>query len=315
MLKSAEVLFKLQPPLTKQDDFDAFWEETIRQAQTTPLCAVKEKHAYPSPYVKVYDIRYNGFDDTPIHGWYMVPNLSEKRRFPCLIQYPGFHQSRGFPADFLQWILMDIAVLSIDCRGQMGETGNRAAYSSGSSKSIICGGILDPREYYFRAVYMDCLKAIDFACAQAETDASRIIVSGGSQGGGLAIAVSALDERPALTLADVPSNSDIQRRVEGLHGSFAGVAEYLRVHPGRIGDVYKTLSYFDTMNMAEKITCPVFASVGLRDEVCPAECFFATYNRIASPKEIKLYPFNGHEGGGPHHNALKMAYVKRHFAL
>ena len=70
---------------------------------------------------------------------------------------------------------------------------------------------------------MDCLKAIDFACAQKETDALNIIVSGASQGGALGLAVCALDDRPTLALVDVPSNSDIQRRVEGRYGSFEGL--------------------------------------------------------------------------------------------
>jgi cephalosporin-C deacetylase len=71
-----------------------------------------------------------------------------------------------------------------------------------------------------------------------------------------------------------------------------------------------TLSYFDIMNMADKITCPTFASVALRDTVCPAKLYFAAYNRMTCEKEIKIYPFNGHEGGGAFHEQLKMRWVK-----
>lgn len=157
---------------------------------------------------------------------------------------------------------------------------------------------------------MDCIKAIDFACEQDEVDTAKIIIEGGSQGGGLGMAVAALDDRPILAMVDVPSNSNLVKRIEGNHGAFASVAEYLKIHPGDTDLVLDNLSYFDTMNMADRITCRVYASVGLKDETCPPQMYFATYNRIQSEKEIVLYPFNGHEGGGTIHTEKKMAYVR-----
>ena len=74
--------------------------------------------------------------------------------------------------------------------------------------------------------------------------------------------------------------------------------------------VFETLSYFDTMNMADKITCKVLASVALKDNICPAECFFATFNRINSKKEICIYPFNEHEGGKSIHEEEKISFIK-----
>lgn len=55
------------------------------------------------------------------------------------------------------------------------------------------------------------------------------------------------------------------------------------------------------MNMAERITAKVFASVGLADPVCPALCYYATYNRIRSEKHICVYPFNEHDGARDTH--------------
>jgi cephalosporin-C deacetylase len=214
------------------------------------------------------------------------------------------------PADFMQWITMGMAVLSVDCRDQCGNTGNNASYSSGATQSVVCKGILDKNEYYYRAVYMDCVKAIDFACRQEVVDANKIIISGGSQGGALGMAVCSLDHRPCLALLDVPSNSNIQRRVEGSFGSFSSVTEYLRKFPQRTEQAFETLSYFDTMNMADRIKCSILASVGLKDNVCPAELYFASFNRIKSKKEIRVYPFNGHEGGGGVHNEIKLRFLR-----
>ncbi len=310
-LKDAmEELENYLPVLTKRKDFDEFWAETVKLASEVPLNPIRVMYDYPGVNVKVYDISYNGFDSTPIHGWFIVPDFGKQEKVPCLIHYHGFTGDRGMPSDYMQWIMMGVAVLAVDCRQQCGSTGNHASYSSGSAQSVVCYGVLDKKEYYYRAVYMDCIKAIDFALSQDEVDGSRIIIEGGSQGGALGMAVCALDSRPWLALLDVPSNSNIEKRIEGSHGSYSAVQDYLKVYPLQLEQVYETLSYFDTMNMADRIKCPVFASVALKDTTCPAKCYFASYNRIPSPKQIRVYPFNGHEGGGRVHNEEKLRVLR-----
>jgi hypothetical protein len=47
--------------------------------------------------------------------------------------------------------------------------------------------------------------------------------------------------------------------------------------------------------------------LALKDEVCPLHMYFATYNRITSDKDIVIYPFNGHEGGGAVQTEVKLS--------
>lgn len=301
------------PEMTRKPDFDDFWKRTRQEADAVALRPERMAVPFPGALATVYDISYNGFDETRIHGWFMVPRRRrENETVPCLIHYHGFTCDRGHPAEFLQWLSLGIAVLSVDCRDQGGVTGDQATYSSGHAINVACKGILDKEEYYFRAVYMDCVKAIDFAAAQTEVDPYRIVIEGGSQGGALGMAVCALDGRPWLAMLDVPSNSNLERRVIGAHGSFSSVTEYLRLHPSHLEKAFETLSYFDTMNMSEAITCPVLASVGLKDNTCPAECYYASWNRMRGEKEIRHYPFNGHEGGGAEHNEAKLWWLWNH---
>jgi cephalosporin-C deacetylase len=51
----------------------------------------------------------------------------------------------------------------------------------------------------------------------------------------------------------------------------------------------------------------------MKDETCPPRMYFATYNRIKSAKDIVIYPFNGHEGGGAVQSEKKLAYVSQWF--
>jgi cephalosporin-C deacetylase-like acetyl esterase len=58
-----------------------------------------------------------------------------------------------------------------------GDTGNHAAYSTGMETNVVTKGIPDKNEFYYRAVYMDCVKAIDFLECCSEIDHARIITA------------------------------------------------------------------------------------------------------------------------------------------
>lgn len=302
-------LFDYKPELTKEKDFDDFWDRTLVENGKEPLEPARTPFPYGSDKVKVYDVSFSGFDGTRINGWFMVPHFGEGGSYPCLVHYHGYGGNRGIPADFCHWIMQGTAVLSVDIRDQNGITGNGAAYSNGSLYGLGAKGILDKDEYYYRAVYMDCLRALDFVCAQKEVDPEKIILEGGSQGGGIAMAVAALDSRPISAIVNVPSASDLAMRVRSRTGVFGRVAEYLKQFPSHTDRALTTLSYFDTMNMAHRITCDVLASVSLGDTTCPALYYFATYNRITSRKRIEIYPFNGHEGCPSEFTMAALSYL------
>ncbi|KAF9132516.1 1 carbohydrate esterase [Mortierella sp. GBA39] len=240
-------LYSYLPPLTKKDDFDEFWETTIRQAKEVPLDPERTLIEYPARHVKVYDVSYCGMDKTRIYGWLIVPAFENKEKYPCLIHYHGFTGSRGKPSELM-------------------------TKADGPATAL--------------------------HTRTADIDASKIVIEGGSQGGALGTAVSALDDRPVLAMVDVPSNSNLVCRIEGNHGAFAAVAEYLNRHPEQTDLVMDNLSYFDTMNMADRISCRMY---------------FATYNRIQSDKDIVIYPFNGHEGGGAGQTEVKLQYLRKHY--
>src|ERR1041385_7277586 len=48
------------------------------------------------------------------------------------------------------------------------------------------------KENAYRAIYMDCVRAVEFLLSRPEVDANKICVMGGSQGGGLTLATAGL---------------------------------------------------------------------------------------------------------------------------
>ncbi len=292
--KIKQELLKYPYEVTKKDDFDAFWEKNLKSLDGKPLALKKEKVEYSSPYVEVYEISFLGGDETRIHGWFMVPAFLKKEKYPCFIHYHGFGGSRGEPMELLSWIMMGCCVLSCDCRGQSEVTRDAHIYQTGLNTSVVTQGILDPEDYYYKFLYLDAIRVVDAACSFSEVDENKIVVEGSSQGGMLSLVVACLDDRIKAVLCDVPSGCQLNQKVINKEGSHASIAEFLRRFPDKSDQVFDTLSYFDIVNMADKITCPVFASVGAQDPTCPAKYFMGAYQRITAPKQVEVYPFGVH---------------------
>lgn len=56
----------------------------------------------------------------------------------------------------------------------------------------------------------------------------------------------------------------------------------------------KTLEYFDVVNFAKRLKCPVRMTWGFNDNTCPPTTSYEVYNVITSPKEAELTPINEH---------------------
>jgi cephalosporin-C deacetylase len=61
-------------------------------------------------------------------------------------------------------------------------------------------------------------------------------------------------------------------------------------------EMYAFLSYFDTKNLATRITASVIACSGLQDGTCPPHTNLAPFNNLPTEdKVIYYYPEMGHE--------------------
>ncbi|CAG9621153.1 acetylxylan esterase [Sutcliffiella rhizosphaerae] len=299
------------PSLTKQPDHDEFWEKTLKEVGGCALHEKVERISYPIKQINAYDVSYHGFDDTPIKAFYITPAKIEER-VPCIIIFHGYAGHKNSVSHYMKWLIQGYAVLAVDCRGQ-GRTGDYSRYTSDEMGTWVTKGILDKEEYYYRKVFMDGVKAIDFVCNREEVDKERIALMGASMGGGIALAVAALDDRPKLAVADVPNLCDIPLAMKlKFEGSLTVVEQFLHRHPENIEKVYTTLTYFDNLNLCERIKCRVRMTVGLKDLICPPMSIFGVYNSIKAPKSIEVFPFSGHDMAIIEHLDKTLAYVNEH---
>jgi len=89
------------------------------------------------------------------------------------------------------------------------------------------------------------------------------------------------------------------------------IAKFCLTHRDKIDRVFHTLSYFDGVNFAARATADALYSVGLMDQTCPPSTVFAAYNYHAGPKEIRIWHYNNHEGGGSYQVVEKVRFLKR----
>lgn len=292
--KPLKELVVYDPPLTRQPDFDAFWQRTLKENARTPVNARFRAVDYPTFGAQVYEATYEGWRGAHICGWYVQP--AGDGPFPALVQYHGYSGSKMDVYRYLMWTLQGYAVLAVDVRGQSGNSTDPACYTGGHVTGWMTLGIMDPEEYYYRGVYMDCARALDAVASRPEVDAGRIGVMGMSQGGGLTLAVAALDERPVLAMSEMPYLCHYQRAIDmAMRNPYLEIAAYLRIWPEREEQVWRTLSYFDNLNLADRIRCPVLMDVGLQDDICPPSTVYAVYNKITSPKAMRVFPYHNHE--------------------
>jgi cephalosporin-C deacetylase len=299
-------------------DFASFWSATLAEARAIggPVSMVPAQTTLK--LIEVFDVTFPGFGGHPIRGWLMLPK-ERSGRLPLLVQYVGYGGGRGFAHENLHWAASGFAYFRMDTRGQgsgwsTGATPDPVG-STGQVPGMMTKGILDKTDYYYRRLFTDGVRAVDAIAAQDFVDPDRIAVSGGSQGGGIALAVAGLDQRVKAVMADVPFLCDFPRavRIAG-RDPYLEIVRYLAQHRDRREQVFETLRYFDGVCFARQSQAEALFSVALMDDVCPPSTVYAAYNAFAGKnKTIIDYEFNNHEGGGPFQDRQQMAWLSQRF--
>lgn len=277
---------------TKPADLDSFWMLTRGRVEGHAIDAIVETTLYHYGAIQSDHLMLHGLDGTLIHGWYLHQPASKRR---CLLTTHGYRSSRKQPHLYLHWLAVGYDVVVIDQRLQGGETLSNSPIHLEQENSLVSINIDDLTSSYLYWQYTDMMIAVHWI---RQMGYAEYVTEGTSQAGGLAITTAALMGGAKGVFANVPSYSDLDVRIRQASGSFGGITQLIQKHPSLEQSIRSNICYFDTKNLIDWLDAPLFASVGGRDETCPMEQFFATYNRYAGEKQLTIYPENGHEGGG-----------------
>ena len=297
-------------------DFDAFWRTTLAESRA----AGGGTTVVPVPTglrtVDVFDVTFPGHLGEPVRAWLRVPRGAEGP-LPAVVQYVGYGGGRGHALENLLWASAGYAHLHMDTRGQGSVWSRGETPDSGPAGPQVPGvmtrGVEDPHTYYYRRLFTDAVRAVDAARGLEAVDASRVAVLGHSQGGGTALAVAGLVPDVSAVVAHTPFLCDFPRAVTVTDSHpFREIADYLATHRGSEDAVHRTLSYVDGVNFARRATAPARFSAALMDQVVPPSTVFAAHNAYTGPKEIAVWRYNGHEGGGPEDDQGALDFLRRH---
>lgn len=294
-------LRRFKPTCREPHDFEAFWANQLAEARMTDRAPTVVQAQTPLRTIDSFSVEFPGWQSQPINAWLHLPRgLCEP--LPAVVEFSGYGQGRGLVHERTLYAQAGYAHLVVDARGQSGalERCDTPDISPTplDSASVMTRGLAGPAEFYFTRLIVDAVRAVDFVRSHAAVDPHRTAVAGSSQGGGLALAVGALVEDVAAVCADVPFLCHVWRGMAlASEGPYVELHAHLSRRPELAERARTTYGYVDGMHFARHGRAPALFSVGGEDGVCPPSTTFAAFNHYQGPKDIRVYPHNGHEGG------------------
>jgi cephalosporin-C deacetylase len=286
-----------RPDLTAPSDFDAFWQTGLSELAAVPKELRLAPEDYPSRAVALWSGEYAGTAGGRVAALYAEPTHHDGP-LPGLVLFHGYDWAfEGGVHDVVRWALLGYATLAMLTRGLLGG-GVAPASPHGHAAGWMTQGVLEPRSYYYRSVYLDAVRAVELLAARPGVDEKRIGVTGGSQGGGLALAAAALSPLPAAVVAAYPYLCHFQRAVDiAPEGPYLEISAFLRRNgaPETEETLWRTLALHDVMNLAPRVRADTLVAIGLVDTITPPSTVFAAYNHLGGPKAIRTYRHFGHE--------------------
>jgi cephalosporin-C deacetylase len=293
---------------TMRHDIESFWQETLREADRIPLQAeLSPAPAKSTPFVTTHGVRLTSWENVKVRAWFSVPNLG-RARYPALLTVPGYGGEMDIPTEL---VVRGFAVLTLFPRGQ-GES--RQEWQMDSPTQLLHHP-LDRSKFYYRGAYVDCMRAVNFLITHPEVDIERIGMLGTSQGGGLTLATCALDRRIRAACAHIPflCNYPVATKT-ATTGPFEHVQKYVRENPSSAPQYLDTLTYFDPVNLAPAITCPILMSVGLKDTTCPSQTIIPVFDAIRCKKSLAVFPDLTH-AHSLEFRQMEMEWLLRHLVM
>jgi cephalosporin-C deacetylase len=282
-------------------DFDAYWERSLAEMDAVDPQVELRPASFQAPGAECFDLYFTGVNGSRVHAKYLRPTNAAKPH-PAVLEFHGYSANSGDWCHKLKFPSIGFAIASLDCRGQGGESEDLVSRTGNTFKGHIIRGLADdPSKLAFRDIFLDTAQLAKIVASFDEVDAGRIGAYGGSQGGALTLACAAL--APDLIKRAVPVFPflcDYQRvwEMDLSKNAYEELRSFFRwfdPRHEREQEIFTKLGYIDCQHLAPRIKAEVLMSCGLMDEICPPSSQFAAYNKITSPKDVKIYPDFGHE--------------------
>ncbi len=290
---------QLKPYTKNPSDFDAFWQKNIADARqevkNEKLIVKCEKvDKYSTDEFDCYLLKLKTDSHHSIYGYLTKPK--ENGKYPVVLCPPGagiktikepmrntYYAKNGF-------IRLEMEIHGLNPE-MTDEQFKEITAAFDAENGYLANGLDNKDNYYMKHVYVACVRAIDYLCSLPEWDGKNVFVQGGSQGGALSLITTALDPRVTACVANHPALADMAGYLDHRAG---GYPHFNRLNNMFTPEKVETMAYYDVVNFARRITCPVYLTWGYNDDVCPPTTSYIIWNLITAPKESLITPVNEH---------------------
>ena len=235
--------------------FRAYWQHALDELARYPACP--ELDALPlrrTAFATLYGVRLTSLGPYRLFGYLSIP--AGAGPFPA-IYYPPKYQSvlEIIPQGTANLQRSRYITFSLAGRGQRNADTPYAAMFPG----LLTEGIDRAESYIFRGIAADSVRGLQFLLSRPEVDGARVVVMGND----MALVAAALAEgathvvaAPALfyKTAEMAPRSTAYPLEE--------INDYLRLHPERTEAVHRTLSHFDLLALAPRVTATTLLRAG-----------------------------------------------------
>ncbi len=284
---------QIQPGAALPDDFDAFWADAVKKLDATVPADVQmeEIPAKSNAQRTYYAISFATAGGRRVYGWLSMPK--GKGPFPVAVSVPGAGIGAQGTGGDGRWISLTMNVHTYPQPDTA--AARQAAYKAQDAKyAAPCGvarycqaGIHKSREdYFYYASLLGINRAVNWLWARPEVDRTQFTYSGTSQGGGFGLMLTGLNGHFTRSCIFVPAITDLLGfRQDDRQSGWPRLVEAQRAENKAAAE--KWAPYFDGVNFARRITCPVRLVAGFADCTCTPCGVYAAYNLIpAKDKKI-----------------------------
>jgi cephalosporin-C deacetylase-like acetyl esterase len=311
-LVAPEKITRAEP---RPEDFDAFWSAKLKELAAVPANPQLTAAEGGKPGVAYFKVQMDNLRGTRIQGQLARPQKEGK--FPALliVQWAGVYPlQKGWATERAAegWLVLNLLAHDLPIDNPESFYQEQAG---GALKDYVAIGNDDRETSYFLRMYLSCFRGAEYLAGRPDWDGRTLVVTGGSQGGLQSLVTAAIHPKITAVLASVPAGCDVNGPVAG---RLPGWPMWYHQTQGKNAEkVRATGRYFDVVNFAPRVTCPVLIGAGLIDTVCPPPGVFAAFNELKGPKEMVVMPVAEHgDKKGSHapyydrFNAWKAALVK-----
>ena len=295
-------------------DHKGYWVRALAEMHAVDPQVKRQPADFQAPFAKCSHLWFTGVGGERIHAKLLEPVEKSPEPRPAVLFFHGYTMNSGDWLDKLPYVAAGFTVAAMDCRGQGGLSQDFGSVTGNTLNGHIVRGLTDalagrPEKLLFRQIFLDTAQLAKIIMAMPSVDEKRVGVTGGSQGGGLTVACTALEPRIKLSAPVFPFLSDYQRvwEMDLAKGAYGELVDWFRrFDPQHKQEkaVFEQLGYIDIQQLAHLIQVKTKWFIGLSDTICPPSTQFATYNKILAEKSLEIYPDFGHENLPGHHDMI-----------